>query len=239
MAESDLSEKIVWVTGGSRGIGLAVAIAFAQRGARVAISSRKQKELEEATANVWDLRERLFPIKADVTLRSDVDDALILVKKRWGPVDILVNNAGVTIFKKVEEHTEKDWDALMNNNLKSAFLCCQAVLPDMKERKSGHIINVLSVSARQPYPNCSGYCASKYGLLGFTDVLRLEMRRHGIKVTAFFPGATDTAVWAGTKADRSRMMKTKDVAEALVAVVNSDAGSMIEEVVLRPIGGDL
>ena len=127
----------------------------------------------------------------------------------------------------------------MDVNRKGAYLCSHAVLPDMIEKKAGHIINVVSVAGKQPYYSCGGYCASKYGLLGFTDVLRLEMRKHGIKVTAFLPGATDTAIWGDADVDRSKMMTPEQVAEGIVSICYSNPNVLNEEIVMRPIGGDL
>ena len=128
---------------------------------------------------------------------------------------------------------------MMDVNLKSAFLCSQAVLPDMIARQSGHIINVVSVAGKQPYYNSGGDCASKYGMLGFTDVLRLENRKHGVKVTAVLPGATSTAIWGDADVDHSVMMRADDVAKVIVLACETKEAALIEEIVVRPQGGDL
>ncbi len=236
---SVLADKVVWITGSGRGIGRATALALAKKGAKVVLSARTQVEIEVVQQQISASGGTAMAIRCDGADKKAVNDLVAHVKGAWGAMDILINNAGIAVFRKIVDTSEQDWDAMMNANLKSAFLCSQAVLPGMIERKSGHIINVVSVSGKQPYYNCGGYCASKYGMLGLTDVLRLEGRKHGIRVTAFLPGATDTAIWGNANVDRTKMMSPEQVAQALVAICESDDHSNLEEVVLRPIGGDL
>jgi len=234
-----VAEKVVWITGSGRGIGRATALALAEKGARIVLSARTKAEIEAVNAEIASLGGTSVAIPCDGANKKAVGDLVARIKASWGAIDILINNAGIAVFRKIVDTSEEDWDAMMNANLKSAFLCSQAVLPGMMERKAGHIINVVSVSGKQPYYNCGGYCASKYGLLGLTDVLRLEGRKHGIRVTAFLPGATDTNIWGHANVDRSKMMKPEQVARALAAICESDSGASLEEVMLRPIGGDL
>jgi len=161
------------------------------------------------------------------------------VHDKWGDIDILVNNAGIAVFDKILNIREEDWDAMMAINLKGAFLCTQAVLDRMIIRQSGDIINIVSVAGRVGYYNCAAYCASKFGLLGFTEVLRKEMRKHGIRVMAIMPGATDTALWGDADVDRRKMMRPEQVAQTIVSLCCTPPDVMPEEIVVRPIGGDL
>ncbi|RQW05979.1 SDR family oxidoreductase, partial [candidate division KSB1 bacterium] len=207
-----LNTKVVWITGSGRGIGRAAARLLAQHGAAVVVSSRTQKEIDAVAEQIKKTGGRALAIRCDVTQKQQILNLVSLVKQQWGPIDVLINNAGVGIFGKITRMNEQDWDTLMNINLKSAFLCTQAVLNGMIERETGHIINIVSVAGRQPYYNCGGYCASKYGLMGFTDVLRMEVRKYNIKVTAYLPGATDTDIWGEANVDRSKMMRAEDVA---------------------------
>jgi len=240
MAENKpLQDSVVWITGSGRGIGRAAALKLAEKGATVLLSARTQSEIDAVAAEIRKTGGQAHAYCCDVSQKEQVDELVKKASQQVGAIDILINNAGIGIFKKVTELTELDWDAMMGSNLKSAFLCTQAVLPAMIENKAGHIINVISVAGRQPYYNCAGYCASKYGMLGFTDVLRMEVRKYNIKVTSFLPGATDTAIWGQANVDRTKMMSPEDVAEALASVCCSDDNVMIEEVILRPIGGDL
>lgn len=235
----DLHGKVVWVTGSSRGIGKAAALQFAARGAHVVVSARSDEAINDFVVEMNAAGDSAIAIHCDVTKETEVIALVANVKKTWGPVDVLVNNAGIGIFKNILKLREDEWDAMMNVNLKGAFLCSQAVLPDMIERQSGQIINVVSVAGRQPYANSGGYCASKYGMLGFNDVLRLENRKHGVKVTAVLPGATSTDIWGDAEVDHNAMMEADDAAKAIVSVCEADESVMIEELVLRPQGGDL
>ncbi len=235
----NLRGKVVWVTGSSRGIGKAAVYRFAARGARVVVSARTKNDIDEIVGEINANGDSAIAIPCDVSRRSDVVALVANVRKTWGGVDILVNNAGIGIFKKIVQLEEEEWDAMMEVNLKSAFLCSQAVLPGMIERQTGHIINVVSVAGRQPFYSSGGYCASKYGMLGLTDVLRLENRKHGIKVTAVLPGATSTAIWGDAEVDHGAMMNAEDVANVIVSACETDDAAMIEEIVMRPQGGDL
>jgi len=237
--EIKLRDKVIWITGSGRGIGKACAMSLAAEGARVVVSSRTQKEIDAVAEEINANNGKTLAIPCDVSDKDQIADLVSQVKDKWGNVDILINNAGIGIFKKLLDTTEQDWDSMMDINLKSAFLCSRAVLQDMMDKGSGHIINVVSVAGKQPYFNCGGYCASKYGLLGFTDVLRMEARKHGIKVTAFLPGATDTVIWGNANVDRAKMMTPDQVAKCLVSICAGDPRSMTEEVVLRPAEGDL
>ncbi|MBN1542578.1 SDR family oxidoreductase [candidate division KSB1 bacterium] len=236
---SDIKKKIIWVTGSGRGIGRAIALELGRRGAHVVVSSRTEEEIKTVEREAEKSESQLFARVCDVTDEKSVNDLQQAVRSHWGPIDVLVNNAGLGIFKKIMQTNLDEWERMMAVNARSAFLCTRAVLPDMIERRDGHIINVVSVAGRQPYYNCGGYCASKYAMLGFTEVLRMETRKHGIRVTAFLPGATDTAIWGSATVDRSKMMQPEQVAQSLADICCAPASAMIEEVVLRPMGGDL
>ncbi len=234
-----LHDSVAWVTGAGRGIGSAIAKEMARAGCRVALSSRNREELQQTADAIHALAGSCEIFVCDVTKQSEVRMASAQIKSHWGPVSILVNNAGLAVFHKILETSEENWDAMMQANVKSAFLCTQAVLPDMIAGQSGHIINIVSVAGRQPFYNCGAYCAAKYALHGFTDVLRMETRKHGIHVTAVMPGATDTAIWGSANVDRSRMMSPEQVAQAVVAICDPKSKAMVEELVIRPQGGDL
>lgn len=239
MVTSKLSGKVVWITGSGRGIGKATSLLLAQKKARVVISARTPSDIDSVAESIHAEGHSAIAIQCDVRRKHDVESLVSQVKQKWGPIDILINNAGISIFKKIIDTKEEEWDAMMDANLKSAFLCTNAVLPTMIERQTGQIINLVSVAGQQPYYNCGGYCASKYGLLGFTDVLRLETRRHGIKVTALIPGATDTTIWGDVDVDHSLMIKPVDIARCIVDICESSESALIEKVVIRPQGGDL
>ncbi|MBN1465462.1 SDR family oxidoreductase [candidate division KSB1 bacterium] len=234
----NLNAKIVWITGSGRGIGAATACALAARGARVVVSARRDDDIARVAAEINADGDSALAIQCDVQKNSDILQLVKQTQEVWGSIDILINNAGVATFKKILDTSEEEWDAMLNTNLKSAFLCTKAVLPDMIRRRSGKIINVVSVAGKQAYVNCGGYCASKFGLRGFTDVLRMEHRHHGIQVTSIIAGATSTDIW-GDAADHSLMMTPEHVAQAIVSICEAGDSTHIEEIVLRPQGGDL
>lgn len=234
-----LQDMVAWVTGAGRGIGAAIAKELAHAGSRVVLSSRHREELQQTAQDIVSRSGQAEIMVCDVTRNQEVQATVAGIRTLWGPVAILINNAGLAVFRKIIDTREEDWDAMMQANAKSAFLCSQAVLPDMIAGQSGHIINIVSVAGRQPFYNCGGYCAAKYALHGFTDVLRMETRKHGIRVTAVMPGATDTAIWGDAQVDRRRMMSPEEVARAVVAICDPNSPAMVEELVIRPQGGDL
>ncbi|HPI72453.1 MAG TPA: SDR family oxidoreductase [bacterium] len=234
-----LEGAVAWVTGAGRGIGAAVALELARAGSRVALTSRSADQLQTVQRQIQDHSGQSLILPCDVSDRAAVEKTALEIKNAWAPVQILINNAGSAVFAKIIQTREEDWDSMMQNNVKSAFLCCRAVLPDMIAAGSGQIVNIVSIAGRQPYYNCGAYCASKYALQGFTDVLRMEVRKHGIRVTAVLPGATDTAIWGDAHVERSRMMSAQQVAQTVAAVCCAQPPVMVEEILIRPQGGDL
>jgi short-subunit dehydrogenase len=166
---------------------------------------------------------------------------LLRISLKLGAVDILVNNAGLGIFAPFNELSIDDVDAMLNVNLRGAFLCTQAVLSSMIERSEGVIVNINSVSALKTFKNCSMYAASKAGLLAMSRSLREEVREHGIKVIDLMIGATETDIWSVEARNEfsPRMMQPDDIAESLLATLRLSPRMMPEELVLRPQQGDL
>ncbi len=233
----ELHGKVVLVTGASRGIGLAIARALGSAGARLIVVSRRAHDLRQATSRVPGV-ELAFP--ADVTRRQDVARLLAAVRKRYGGLDVLVNNAGVFTYKPFPRTTETDWRRNIETNLTSLFLMTRAALP-LLARRRGHLINILSISSREAFANCSAYSASKFGALGLTRVLREELRPLGVRVTAILPGSTNTRLkdafdFPVRGAD---LVQPEDVAAAVVAAVTQPPRTMVEEIVLMPSRGKL
>ncbi len=235
----NLNGKIVWITGSGRGIGEATAFALAAKGAQVVVSARRDEDIARVAGEINANGGSALAIQCDVQKNSDILQLVKQTQEVWGAVDILINNAGIAVFKKILDTSEEEWDAMMNTNLKSAFLCTKAVLPDMVRMQRGKIINIVSVAGKQAYLNCGGYCASKFGLRGFTDVLRLEHRGHGIQVTSIIAGATNTGIWGDAAVDFSVMMTPEHVSQAIVSVCEAGDSTHVEEIVLRPQSGDL
>lgn len=236
-----LKNKVVWVTGGGRGIGKAIAEAFGGEKAGLAISSRTPEELQSVSEVINEKGGRAYPFPCDVSSENEVKNTFDQIEKTLGKIDILINNAGVAKFVPLLETTVEDWDWMMNINLKGAFLCTKTVLPSMIEKREGHIFNVTSVAGTKPFPSAAAYGASKYGLMGLTAVTREEVRKYNVKVTAIIPGAVDTSIWKGIEGDfdHSKMMPPEDIANAVIMACKQTSNTVLEDIILRPVSGDL
>lgn len=188
-----LQGKVALVTGSSRGIGRAIAVALARAGADVAINYKtRAADAEQVESELAGLGQRSIAIQADVSLAAEVDRLVDAVRTELGPIDILVNNAGIARVQGIDEITEKDWDELIAVNLKSCFLVTQAVLPDMRARRWGRIINLSSVAAHVGGVVGAHYAASKAGMLGLTHFYASRLAREGITVNAISPALIET-----------------------------------------------
>ncbi len=223
-----LQGKVALVTGSSRGIGRAIAVALARAGAGVAINYKtRAADAKQVESEIAGLGRRCIAIPADVSLSSDVDRLVDAVRTELGPVDILVNNAGIARVQGIDEITEKDWDELIAVNLKSCFLVTQAVLPDMRARRWGRIINLSSVAAHVGGVVGAHYAASKAGMLGLTHFYASRLAREGITVNAISPALIETEmVTANLNAtpDRipiGRFGESDEVAEAALMLARN------------------
>ncbi len=192
MNSSRTESRVAVITGASRGLGRAIALALAQQGASLALLARDRSRLEAVAAEVQQVGARAEVLICDVTLEEQVAAAAAQVRSRFGGVDILVNNAGTNVRKAVTEFTLAEWRQVLDTNLTSAFLLCRAVVPLMKGRKHGRILNLTSIMSHVALPGRSAYAASKAGLLGFTRALALELAPEGITVNGISPGPVAT-----------------------------------------------
>ncbi len=191
-----LKDKVALVTGGSRGLGRAICLRFAQEGARICVNYRKrQDKADEVVETIARAGGQAIAVQGDVAQRGDVERLVQATVDRFGGIDILVNNAGIAFYRPLVDQEEEDWDRVLNINLKSAFLCCKFAIPHMIERDGGAIISICSGHDFATQPTCTAYAASKAGLTGFTRSLALEMAPHRIRVNCLVPGAfwTDMA----------------------------------------------
>jgi short-subunit dehydrogenase len=231
----------VLVTGASRGIGKASAIAFAKAGYAVALVSRNQSELDSLAQEISDFGGQAFAYAMDLTDTPHVATHLETLQAQFGTIDILINNAGMAYTGSLGDMSLDLWQRMMTLNLTSAFQCIQAVLPGMRQQKRGTIVNVISVAGKQAFPDWGAYCASKFGLMGMTKSLAQEERSYGIRVVAFCPGAVNTPLWdtdtVQADFDRSAMLSAEDVAQTLIQTVATPHHAVIEEILLMPSGG--
>jgi 3-oxoacyl-[acyl-carrier protein] reductase len=192
-APPGLASRVALVTGASRGIGEAIALALAGAGAAVAVNYKSRAADADAVRDrIRALGRRSIAIAADVSLAADVQRLVDEVRTGLGPIDILVNNAGIARAQKLDEITEADWDQIIDGNLKSCFLVTQAVLPDMRSRRFGRIINLSSVAAQIGGVISPQYAASKAGMLGMTRYYARHLAREGITVNAIAPALIET-----------------------------------------------
>jgi len=233
-AEKPIAGQVALVTGGSRGIGLAIAARLGRMGARIAICARSAESLERAAEGLRRDAVETLAMAADVTRSAEVTALVERTRKSLGPVDILVNNAGVGIFGPVQALRESDWDAVLDTNLKAVFLVSKEVAPDMIRRRTGQIINISSLAGKNAFANGSVYCASKWGLLGLTYCMAEDLRTYGIRVSAVCPGTVATEFSPHAGKDPSKMLQPDDVAHAVAALVTQAPQSFISEVLLRP-----
>ncbi|TAE27912.1 MAG: SDR family oxidoreductase [Candidatus Kapaibacterium sp.] len=236
----NLAESTLWITGASRGIGAACAKVLARTGAHLLLSARSQDALTNTIASLHS-EARYTIVPCDVTSNTSVQAAYKEIAFQHGAVDILVNNAGIGIFAPFAELSLDDAEAMLRTNLHGAIACTQAVLPAMRGRTSGVIVNINSVAAVKTFAGASVYAASKAGLLAMSRVLREEVRKDGIKVIDLLVGATATDIWSVESRTEfePRMMQPDDIAEALLAALRLPPRIMPEELVLRPQHGDL
>jgi NAD(P)-dependent dehydrogenase (short-subunit alcohol dehydrogenase family) len=181
-----------------------------------------------------------LPLAIDVTDPASVEAAFARLEAEAGRLDLLVNGAGTGRFLDVADTSEADWEAMIGTNLTGAWRVTKRALPALRASR-GMILNVVSVGGRKAFPGSSAYCASKFGLLGFAESLREEVRGEGVRVVNLLPGATDTPFWDGIDGDwdRSRMIRPEDVAAAAVAALRMPPGALVEEIVVAPAGGSL
>lgn len=198
-----LEGKIAIVTGAGSGIGKGIAERFAKEGADVVIADINLDAAREVAKEVENLGRKSLAIKTDVSIATDVDKMIKMTVDKFDKLDILVNNAGILIIKPLMETEEKDWDRVINVNLKSVFLCTKRAVPEMLKQGKGKIINIASVVGQVGNLNESAYCASKGGIINLTKELALEFAPKGINVNAIGPGVIETAMTKPTSEDEN------------------------------------
>ncbi len=238
--ETQFPERAL-ITGASRGIGKAVALRLAEEGIAVALVARSHPDLLAVQAEIQAKggKAEVFPI--DLADLAALPQRLQALLDRFGACDVLVNNAGVAYVGPLANVALSDWQRVIDLNLTAAFLCAQAVLPAMRRQRFGVIVNVVSIAGKRAFPNWGAYCASKFGLLGFSQALAEEERQHGIRVTSLCPGAVDTPLWdtdtVQVDFDRSKMLSPEWVADLIAYLVRLPAGAVVEDLTLMPAAG--
>ncbi len=215
----ELNGKIALITGAARGIGKSIALRFAQEGARIALNDINEESLKETAREIEKIgRERVIHKSADISKGKQVKALTQYVREKLGVIDILVNNAAISRIVPFLDTSEELWDRTMEVNLKGTFLCCQAVIPGMIEKKSGKIISMSSQSGKRGSIWHAAYCVSKFGIIGLTQSLALELAPYRINVNAVCPGVVFTPLWEEHAADHAKRKKIdeKQVKEDLL-----------------------
>jgi short-subunit dehydrogenase len=232
--------KLIVVTGGTKGIGRAILERFAQAGFDVVTCARKADELDKLKENFESkFKVNAFVQVADMADKKQVKAFTEFVNNLHRPIDVLVNNAGYFVPGSVLDEAEGSLESMIDTNVYSAYYTTRGLAPAMKKDKSGYIFNMCSIASIKAYPNGGSYAISKFALLGFSKVLREELKEFGVRVTAILPGATRTASWDGVELPDERFMKVEDVADTVFAAYSLSSRSVVEEILIRPQLGDI
>lgn len=239
--KSHMQHRTAVITGATKGLGRAIAEIFAQKGFDLFVCARTESDLEDMVAE-WVQRfpaQQLYAFAADVSKKAEVLEFAAFIRQQSRQLDVLVNNAGIYLPGAVSEEREGTLETLLETNLYSAYHLTRALLPLMVAQKRGHIFNLCSIASIVAYPNGGSYSISKFALLGFSKVLREELKPKGIKVTALLPGAAWSDSWQGVDLPEDRLMQASDVAKALWGCYDLSEVAVVEELILRPQMGDL
>lgn len=233
--------KNIVVTGGSKGIGLAIVKKFAANGFDIALCARSESDLTSlnSTLNRSYPKQKILTIKCDISKKDVLKVFAEEVLKTFGTIDILVNNGGVFLPGQIYNEEEGLLEKLIDTNLFSAYHLSRWLIPGMIKRSSGHIFNMCSVASIKAYPHGGSYSISKFAMMGLSKALREELKEFNVKVTSLLPGATLTDSWRGTELPESRFMRPEDVADLVWDIYNLSDNTVVEEVVLRPVLGDI
>ena len=230
----NLENKIAVVTGGTKGIGRSIAEELLKAGAKVFITARNEREVQQTIADLSQLGQIESEI-CDVRSFDQVKMMLDEAERKFGGVDILINNAGIGMFKAVAETEPEEFRAVLETNLFGVFYCCQAAIPKLKKRGGGYIINISSLAGVNAHPKMSAYNASKFGLNGFSEALMQEVRQDNIKVSYVMPGSVNTE-FGGDRmpTDTAWMLQPIDIAQVVINLLQMDERALPSRVELRP-----
>lgn len=232
-----VNNKVILVTGASKGIGRATAVKLAASGARVALMARSRDDLQKVQAEIVKKGGICEVFAGDVSDEKYVNKTVATVIDKWGGLEIVINNAGFGIFKPADEISAEEWDAVFATNVKGTFLVSKAVIPHMKSKHSGHIINIASDVAKRTFANGSLYCASKYAQDAFSMALRKELLPFKIKVSVVYSGLVDSYFHAEPQGDSSHKdwLQIEDMANAISFIASQPAHVVIDELMIHPV----
>ncbi|WP_276388837.1 SDR family oxidoreductase [Eudoraea chungangensis] len=229
----NLKDKVAYITGGSKGIGLGVAKSLLKTGMKVAISGRNWDSLERAET-VLDAPNRILLIKSDVSNPKDEQKAVHEVLNKWGQVDLVLANAGLGVFAPIDELSIKDWDAMINTNLSGAFYTLKASVEALKISK-GYYITLASLAGTNFFASGTGYNASKFGLVGFTQAAMLDLRKYDIKVSTIMPGSVATHFNNNEPSEKDNWkIQPEDIGDLVVGLLQMNPRTLPSKIEVRP-----
>ena len=216
-----LGGKTAIVTGGGSGIGFAIAKELVHHGVNVVIASRRQKVLTEAAHELNAVKKgKVIAVECDLREKKDIQNVVRKTKKTFSSIDILINNSGLGVSSKIVDCTDKEWDMVLDTNLKGAFWMSREVLPTMIAQRSGYIINIASQAAKHGYANAGPYCASKFGLVGLSEALQVEVREFGIHVHSLCPALVQVPPPKNTSQINDGVLQTEDLASTVLFLLS-------------------
>lgn len=231
-----LEGQVAVITGGSKGVGRAVALRFAKLGLKQVIGARGVSDLEKVVQEIRDVGGEAVGVPTDVSDPADAKNLVTSAMDEYGNLDILINNAGVGIYGDIEKFYLTDLDTLLSINLKGTYYCSQAAFRIMKQQKSGHVINVASIAGKMGLPQESAYNASKFGMVGVGQSLKKEGMPYGIRVHNVCPGGIDTPFWdeVPNPPDVSKFLTPDEVAGVVEYVATSSENVVFEDITIHP-----
>ena len=235
------TNRTALITGAGSGIGKATALAFAKAGINLALVGRSEEKLAAVAVAAEAVGVRAKTYTLDLAIVDRVSSEIATIAADWDDLDILVNNAGMAYTNSIGDTPLADWQSAIDLNLTRVFQCIQGILPHMRHRRTGTIVNVSSIAAKQVFPNWGVYSVTKFGLMALTQAVAGEERANGIRVTAICPGSVNTPLWdtdtVRADFDRSAMLTPEMVAEGILYAVLAPAGAVVEEITIMPSGG--
>ena len=233
--------KNALITGATKGMGRAIATAFAREGVNVAVCSRRADDLASFKTELHQINPaiKVVTVVADASKKDELLKFAVTAEKELGFINILVNNLGIFEQGSILNDKEDTFEHMLHTNFMPAYHLYRCFGKQMIAAKEGHIFNICSVAALDPIAASGSYSVTKAALLSLNGVMRSEMQKHGIKVTAVIPGSTLTHSWEGAKVDKNTMVLPEDIASAIINIYKMSAGANVDEIIIKPIGGQL
>lgn len=233
--------KNALITGATKGIGRAIALALAKQGLNLAICSRNIKDLTQTRAHLQSANPniKIFIAEADASNKEQLINFAKAAEENLGAIEVIINNVGVYQPTSISDDDEETFDQQINSNLRPGYELYRYFGKKLASGRQGHIFNICSVAAKNPVLSAGMYSVTKASTLSLSNIMRLEMQQYGVKVTSVIPGSTLTSSWDGVSADAAKFVLPGDIASAVIAIYNMSAGANVDEITIAPVFGQL